>query len=139
MDTQNGSSVPADNAGTDNNAAVRRGRILVKCVIVYAVGSPLLLGLASNVFASPGPPTDAIVGFVFAAFGMLVLAYVIGRVLIQGRVVPGFAFTASAIAIFSGAQLFAIGIIGEYLARMHFRLMERPPYAVRGRVGGPED
>lgn len=33
--------------------------------------------------------------------------------------------------IFSGAQLLALGIIGEYLARMHFRTMERPPYAVR--------
>jgi hypothetical protein len=27
--------------------------------------------------------------------------------------------------------LFALGIIGEYLARMHFRLMDRPSYAVR--------
>jgi hypothetical protein len=35
------------------------------------------------------------------------------------------------IAIFSGAQLFALGIIGEYLARMHFRMMDRPSYAVR--------
>ena len=33
--------------------------------------------------------------------------------------------------IFSGAQPLALGIIGEYLARMHFRTMERPPYAVR--------
>jgi undecaprenyl-phosphate 4-deoxy-4-formamido-L-arabinose transferase len=50
-------------------------------------------------------------------------------------VVPGFAFLASVIAIFSGAQLFALGIIGEYLARMHFRMMDRPPYAVRGFAG----
>jgi undecaprenyl-phosphate 4-deoxy-4-formamido-L-arabinose transferase len=35
------------------------------------------------------------------------------------------------IAIFSGAQLFALGIIGEYLARMHFRMMERPTYSVQ--------
>ena len=52
-----------------------------------------------------------------------------------GREVEGFAFLASAIAIFSGAQLFALGIIGEYLARMHFRMMERPPYTVRETVG----
>ena len=44
---------------------------------------------------------------------------------------PGFPFLASVIAIFSGAQLFALGIIGEYLARMHFRMMDRPTYAVR--------
>ena len=53
------------------------------------------------------------------------------RWLLQGSAVPGFAFLASIIAIFSGAQLMALGIIGEYLARMHFRTMERPPYVVR--------
>ena len=43
---------------------------------------------------------------------------------------PGFTFIASIIAIFSGVQLFALGIFGEYLARMHFRSMERPPYTL---------
>jgi undecaprenyl-phosphate 4-deoxy-4-formamido-L-arabinose transferase len=73
----------------------------------------------------------SLVGFIFTMFGFLVFLYVIGRYLIQGGVVPGFAFLASIIAIFSGAQLFALGIMGEYLARMHFRLMERPSYVVR--------
>ena len=70
-------------------------------------------------------------GFAFAIFGGLVLLYVLGRYLIQGGSVPGFPFLASTIAIFSGVQLFALGIIGEYLARMHFRLMDRPPYVIR--------
>lgn len=70
-------------------------------------------------------------GFAFAAFGILVLFYVIGRYLIQGGSVPGFPFLASIIAIFSGAQLFALGIIGEYLARIHFRIMEKPTYVIR--------
>jgi undecaprenyl-phosphate 4-deoxy-4-formamido-L-arabinose transferase len=52
-----------------------------------------------------------------------------------GSSVPGFAFLASIIAIFSGAQLFALGIIGEYLARMHFRTMDRPTYLVRQETG----
>ena len=73
----------------------------------------------------------SLTGFFFTLFGLGVLAFVVGRFLIEGRVVPGFAFLASVIAIFSGAQLFALGIIGEYLARMHFRSMERPTYAVR--------
>ena len=38
------------------------------------------------------------------------------------------------IAIFSGAQLSALGVIGEYLGRLHFRIMERPPYVVRRAV-----
>jgi undecaprenyl-phosphate 4-deoxy-4-formamido-L-arabinose transferase len=73
----------------------------------------------------------SLVGFVFTLFGFGVLVYVVGRYFIQGGSVPGFPFLASVIAIFSGAQLFALGIIGEYLARMHFRMMERPPYTVR--------
>ncbi len=68
------------------------------------------------------------VGFFFTLFGLGVLAYVLGRYLIQGSAVAGFPFLASVIAIFSGAQLFALGIIGEYLARMHFRMMDRPTY-----------
>jgi undecaprenyl-phosphate 4-deoxy-4-formamido-L-arabinose transferase len=73
----------------------------------------------------------SLTGFGFTLFGIGILAYVLIRWLIHGSVVPGFAFLASVIAIFAGAQLFALGIIGEYLARMHFRMMERPSYAVR--------
>jgi len=72
----------------------------------------------------------SVVGFVFAAMGFVLLAYVLGRYFISGSSVPGFTFLASIIAIFSGVQLFALGIFGEYLARMHFRSMERPPYVV---------
>ena len=74
-------------------------------------------------------------GFAFTLFGLVTLAYVVGRTLLQGASVPGFAFLASIIAIFSGAQLFSLGIIGEYLARMHFRSMDRPTYAIRGETG----
>ncbi len=79
-------------------------------------------------------------GFTFALFGLIVLLYVVGRYLIQGGSVPGFPFLASTIAIFSGVQLFALGIIGEYLARMHFRLLDRPPYVVSEgmRTANPE-
>lgn len=73
----------------------------------------------------------SITGFAFTVFGMGVLAYVVGRYLVQGGSVPGFPFLASIIAIFSGVQLFVLGIIGEYLARVHFRTMDRPTYIVR--------
>lgn len=79
----------------------------------------------------------SVVGFLFTVFGALVLAYVVGRYWVSGTTMPGFPFLASIIAIFSGAQLFAIGIIGEYLARMHFRTMERPSYVVTEETGAP--
>jgi len=74
------------------------------------------------------------VGFALTLFGFGLLVYVVGRYLIQGSSVPGFTFLASIICLFSGAQLFALGILGEYLARMHFRTMDRPPYVVRSKT-----
>jgi len=73
----------------------------------------------------------SLIGFVFTLFGAGVLIYVVARYFILGGSVPGFPFLASVIAIFSGSQLFALGIIGEYLARIHKRTMDRPIYAIR--------
>lgn len=78
-------------------------------------------------------------GVAFTLFGLIVLIYVVGRVLIEGSSVPGFPFIASIIAVFSGAILFALGIIGEYLARMHIRLMGRPSSVVREAVSNTHE
>jgi glycosyltransferase involved in cell wall biosynthesis len=74
------------------------------------------------------------VGFGFTLFGIGVLLYVLGRYVVHGVAVPGFAFLASIIAIFSGAQLFALGIFGEYLARVFHRSTGQPSYTVRERT-----
>jgi len=73
-------------------------------------------------------------GFGFSLVGMLLLLFVLGRYFLQDVTVQGFTFLASVISLFSGVQLFALGIIGEYLARMHFRMMDRPSYTVRDGV-----
>lgn len=71
-------------------------------------------------------------GLVMTAFGTVILAYIVFSQLFAFRfVVPGFTFTASIVAIFAGVQMFALGIIGEYLARMYLRIMDRPAYVVR--------
>jgi len=72
----------------------------------------------------------SLIGFSCTLLGIAVFLYVVVRYCLEGSV-PGFPFLASIIAIFSGAQLFALGVIGEYLARMHFRTMNQPPYAIR--------
>lgn len=72
----------------------------------------------------------SLLGFVFMFFGICVLAFVLVRFFASGGSVPGFPFLASIISIFSGVQLFSLGVIGEYLARMHFRLMGIPGYTV---------
>ena len=70
----------------------------------------------------------SLLGFIFAAFGFMVFIYVVGIFMFFGAPVQGFPFLASIICIFSGTQLLSIGIIGEYLARMHFRSMDKPQY-----------
>ncbi len=72
----------------------------------------------------------SLIGFSCTLFGIGVFFYVFASYCLEGSI-PGFPFLASIIAIFSGAQLFALGVIGEYLARMHFRSMKRPAYVVR--------
>lgn len=79
----------------------------------------------------------SLIGFTFTAFGLFVLAYVVVAYFTSGSL-HGFPFLASIIAIFSGAQLFTLGIFGEYLARMFNRSLDRPTYVVRQSVGEPD-
>jgi glycosyltransferase involved in cell wall biosynthesis len=81
------------------------------------------------------------IGFGCTLFGLALLASVLVRYWIYGAVVPGFAFMASCMALFSGAQLFGLGVIGEYLARIHLKVLNRPSYIVRATAepGGGGD
>jgi glycosyltransferase involved in cell wall biosynthesis len=74
------------------------------------------------------------IGFAMTIFGLGVFIYVLVVYFTAGSL-PGFPFLASIIALFSGAQLFALGIFGEYLARMFDRSMDRPPYVIHEMVG----
>ncbi|MGE0869041.1 MAG: glycosyltransferase family 2 protein [Kofleriaceae bacterium] len=77
----------------------------------------------------------SIIGFALTGFGLAILGYVLVRYAIEGGSAPGFPFLASIISIFSGAQLLCVGIIGAYLGRAHFRLLDRPTYVVREASG----
>jgi glycosyltransferase involved in cell wall biosynthesis len=71
--------------------------------------------------------------------GIAALAYVTGKSVVTGRSVAGIPFLASMITIFSGAQLFSIGIVGEYLGRVHMKAIGKPPYLVRTLTDPGED
>ncbi len=72
-------------------------------------------------------------GFMSTIFGLVVLVVVLYQYFTAGSI-PGFPFLASVIAIFSGTQLFALGIFGEYLARIFDRSMDRPTYVVSEQI-----
>ena len=98
----------------------------------YTVGKLLRHGLNMITGFSTWPlQLASLTGFGIMFAGIAILIFVLINYVRTGGSVPGVSFLASTIAIFSGAQLFALGIIGEYLARIHLRSMDRPPYVIR--------
>lgn len=77
------------------------------------------------------------IGFSFTFMGLGTLAYALVRYWMFGAVVQGFTFLTSIISIYAGAQLFAIGIIGEYLGRMFQRTSGQPGYVIRKATDQP--
>ena len=60
----------------------------------------------------------------------------IGGSLLTGTTVPGWASILAFIAIFSSAQLFVLGVIGEYLGRMYMESKGRPLFVTAERING---
>lgn len=76
-------------------------------------------------------------GFGATIFGGLSFLYVIISYFVRGSI-DGFTFLSSTILIFSGVQLFTLGIFGEYLARIFDRSMEQPTYIIGETTSGKE-
>ncbi|MEA5538101.1 glycosyltransferase family 2 protein [Limnoraphis robusta Tam1] len=62
-------------------------------------------------------------------------SFLIIRTLILGIDVPGYASLMVAILFLGGIQLLTLGIIGEYLSRVHDEVKRRPLYLVRDCYG----
>jgi undecaprenyl-phosphate 4-deoxy-4-formamido-L-arabinose transferase len=73
----------------------------------------------------------SVLGFVFTVVGFSATCYALGFYKLRGLDVPPDTFVFAVVCFFSGVQLFTLGIIGEYLARVHLRTMRRPSYVVR--------
>lgn len=74
-------------------------------------------------------------GALCALAGILYGSYLIGRVLLFGVDVPGYASLASFILFFNGIVLIGLGVIGEYVARIFTEVKARPLYLVRETWG----
>ncbi|MGO4599607.1 glycosyltransferase family 2 protein [Terrabacter sp. 2RAF25] len=76
-------------------------------------------------------------GFACSLLGFVLLLVVLVRFIAGDIAVAGFTTLASMLAILSGAMMLSIGILGEYIGRLHFRSMQRPTFLVR--VDGGDD
>lgn len=70
-------------------------------------------------------------GVITAFLGFALLLYVLVRFVVSGSDVAGFTFLAATVTLFSGVQLLSLGVLGEYLSRVHFRSMGKPVYVIR--------
>jgi glycosyltransferase involved in cell wall biosynthesis len=71
------------------------------------------------------------VGFATATYAFGYGVYVIGKTLLYGEPVRGYPTLLVAVLFLGGLQLMALGIIGEYLARMFIEVKARPLYLVQ--------
>lgn len=71
--------------------------------------------------------------------GFVYLIYLIVKTVIYGKDTPGFATLACLILFLGGIQLIAIGILGEYIAKMFIETKNRPIYVARKKLGFDEE
>jgi dolichol-phosphate mannosyltransferase len=77
-------------------------------------------------------------GFFTAFLSLIGIIYVIYIRLRSNNWVAGWATTIIAIMFFSGVQLITVGIIGEYVGRIHRESKQRPLYILKDKIGYEE-
>lgn len=93
-----------------------------------------LVGLALNLFTNfsllPLQVASAI-GLMASCVGLLTGVFFLFRSLAHNISVPGYSSIIVAVMTLGGLQLLAIGIIGEYIGRLHLNVNRKPQYTVR--------
>jgi len=69
------------------------------------------------------------IAFCSFSFGIFIVA----RAILLGRDLPGYASIITAVLFLGGVQLIGIGVLGEYIGRLHSEVKARPIYIVRER------
>ncbi|MCU0580528.1 MAG: glycosyltransferase, partial [Desulfobacterota bacterium] len=77
-------------------------------------------------------------GLIIALLSVVHLLVVIGQKLFWGIPVTGWATIIVLITFLGGAQLFGLGLIGEYVGRIFLAAKNRPLYIIEDRIGDLE-
>jgi glycosyltransferase involved in cell wall biosynthesis len=78
------------------------------------------------------------VGLLLAVGSLGYGAFIVLRTLLMGNPVPGYPSLMAVILTLGGFQLMALGVMGEYIARIHDETKGRPLYIVREVLGDAE-
>jgi glycosyltransferase involved in cell wall biosynthesis len=68
-----------------------------------------------------------LIALVSFAYGL----FIIGRTLLFGRDLPGYASLMTMVLFLGGVQLIGLGVLGEYIGRLYGEAKQRPVYIVR--------
>jgi len=104
----------------------------------YSLGK--LMVLALNLFTNFSllPLRVAtVLGFLTAVLGLVGAVVYLTLYLLHEITVPGYASTIIAILVLGGVQLMSLGVMGEYLGRLHLNVNRKPQYVERN-VLAPE-
>lgn len=95
-------------------------------LVLYSIEGILAFSTAPLVFASVAGMASCLVSFVF-------VCVIVVKTLAWGDPVSGYPSLMSVVLFIGGIQLFAIGILGQYLAKTYLETKKRPIYIVRER------
>jgi dolichol-phosphate mannosyltransferase len=75
-------------------------------------------------------------GGMFGVGGLIVLAYSLGA-WVSGTTVPGWTSLSVIVLLLGSAQLFVLGVMGEYLGRLYMEAKRRPLFVIEEVVARP--
>jgi len=75
-----------------------------------------------------------LLGLIIFLFSFFMGCYALYAVLFTNRTVPGWASIIIAIYFLGGIQIFAIGILGEYIGKIYKEVKRRPRYLIDEEV-----
>lgn len=114
-------TAPPRPAGESKYSVVKMYRLAIEGVMSFSA-APLKLATK--------------IGFIIALLGFCYLAWILGRFFILKDLVTGWGSLISVTLILGGFQLFFIGLIGQYLAKVFEQSKDRPVYLFKQT---PED
>ena len=78
-------------------------------------------------------------GLSVVAIGLIYLSYVVGRSLLLGDLVEGWASLIGVVLVLGGIQLTFLGVIGEYVGRIYEEVKRRPLYVISEEINAERD
>ncbi len=101
----------------------------------YTISKLIMLAIDGLFTFSETPLRVAtMIGGCIASMAMLWGVYILGWRLVTDAPIPGFATMSCGMFFLGGVQLICIGILGEYVARIHNEVKGRPLYVVESVV-----